>query len=134
MTSPANDANDFTQTVMKACEDVNSMMTSYVSAAAKSNAATLQGIEDMTRNMSSFMQESIARSVSACKAMMTAKSPQEAADTHSEFLKDCFDGMVAGGSKMSEISLRVAKGAIDPLAQHTNEAVGAVMKKARVAA
>ena len=134
MISPANDANDFTQTMMKACEDANAMMSSYVSATTKSSAAALQGFEDMTRNMSGFMQESMARSVSACKAMMSAKSPQEAADTHAEFLKDCFDGIVAGGSKISEISLRTAKGAIDPIAQHTNETVGAVMKKAKVAA
>ena len=133
MTAAANDAHDFSQHMIKACEDVNALMSSYIGAANKSNAATLQGIEDMTKNMSALLQETYNRSVSACKTILSAKSPQEAADTHTEFMKDCFDNLVAGGSKLSEISLRATKGAIDPLAQHANESMNTIMKKASAA-
>jgi len=126
-----NDMNGFTGVFTKACEDANALMTGYIGAATKSAAATLQGVEDITRSVTDLMQESFARTIGASKTIMAAKSPQEAADTHAEFMKDSFDNIVASGSKLSEISLHTTKGAIDPLAQHANEAMGSVMKKAK---
>jgi len=126
--------NDLTRTFTKALEDMNTLMSSYVSAATKSNAAAWQGIEDLTRNMGGLVQDTVTRTISAYSTLASAKSPQEAAETHSDFLKDSFDSVIAGGSKLSEISMRTAQGAIEPLAQHTNETMGAVMKKAKSAA
>jgi phasin family protein len=133
MMSPPNNMNDLTSSLTKACEEANALMASYVSAATRSNAAAWQGFEDMTRDMSSLMQETLARAVSACTTLASAKSPQEAADTHADFLKESFDRVVAGSSKISEISMRTAKSAIDPLAQHANDAMGTIMKKAKTA-
>jgi phasin family protein len=133
MPSAAPHMNDFTHTMMKTCEDMSQMLSDYADAASRSSAAALQGFEEMTRNVGSLMHESVARSVSASKTIMNAKTAQEAADTQAEFLKDCFDSAVAGGSKISEISLHAVKGAIDPLSQHANEAMGAIMKKAKAA-
>ena len=133
MNPALTDMNDFAHNLIKACEDMNAMMSSYLGAATRSSAASWQGLEDLAKNVGGFMNESLARSVSASKTIMSAKTPQEAADTHAEFLKDCFDGMVAGGGKLSEISLRAAKSAMEPLSQHTNEAMGAMMKKAKIA-
>jgi len=131
MSAFPNDMNDFSSSIAKACEDASALMTGYVNAATKANAAALQGFEDMTRNVTGFMQDSMTRAASACQTIMSAKSPQEAADTQAEFMKDCFDNLVASSSKISEISLHTAKGAIDPLTQHANDAMGAAMKKAQ---
>jgi phasin family protein len=133
MTAFPNDMNELTNSFSKACEDANAFITSYMGAATKSSAAAWQGFEAMARNMNEMIQDQVTRSVSISKTLMTAKSPQEAADTHAEYMKDCFDNLVAGGSKISEISLHTAKGAIDPLSQHANEAMGAIMKKAKAA-
>jgi phasin family protein len=102
-------------------------------AAMKSNAAARQGIEDAMRSMGGMMQEQMTRAATACAGMMAAKSPQEAADMQAEFVKGCVDSMVAGSGKISEISMRTAQSAMDPLAQQTNEAVAAMMKKAKAA-
>jgi len=133
MISPLNGMTDLTTGLTKTCEEANAMMASYISAATKSSAAAWQGIEDLTRDMGSLVQESLARTVNACTALAAVKSPQEAADTHAGFLKDSFDSVIVGGTKISEISLRTAKSAIDPLAQHANDAMGAIMKKAKSA-
>ncbi|MDR3450075.1 MAG: phasin family protein [Alphaproteobacteria bacterium] len=134
MTSPANDSNDITKSITSGCEAMNSMLSNYVNAATQSQSITWQGIDDIAKNMNSLMQETYARAISACKTIMSAKSPQEAAESQSEFFKDCFDGIVASHGKMSEISLRTAKGAIEPLTQHANDAMGSLMKKASVSA
>ena len=131
MTLFPKDVNELTSSLSKACEDASTMMASYASAAQKSNAALLQGISDMATNMNGMAQESFNRTVSVSKTILAAKTPQEAADTHAEFMKDCFDGLVAGSHKISELSLHLAKSAMDPLAAHANDAMGAVMKKAK---
>ncbi len=132
MTAFPNDVNDFTANFTKACQDSNAWFNSYVSAATKSSAAAWQGFESLTRNVSELVQDTVAHSVDISKSLLSAKSPQEAADTHAEYMKDSFDRLISGGSKISEISLHAAKNAIDPLSQHANEAMGAMMKKAKV--
>jgi phasin family protein len=129
-----NPANDLAFTLTKACEDMKTMTESYVSATAKSNAAAMQGVEDLTRNLGALTQETFTRMLAAFTTMASAKSPQEAAETHADFLKDSFDQLIAGGTKLSELSIRTTQSAIDPLAQHANDAMGNLMKKAKTAA
>lgn len=133
MALPSFDTNSFTTSFMTACEDLHKLTSGTIAAATKSSAAAWQGIDDVNNNWSSLIKESVARSVSAYSALVAAKSPQEAADTHAEFVKDYFDGLVAGSGKLSEITLRATKGAIDPIAQHTNESVNAIIKKDKAA-
>lgn len=132
MTFAANDANKFTENLTQAYEQVNAATSAYVNAATKSSTAAWQGIEEMTRDMGGTMQESYARAVSAIKSIMSAKTPQEAAETQAEFMKDCFDGMIANSSKLAEMSMRLAKNTFDPLSQHANDTMTTVMKKAKV--
>jgi phasin family protein len=133
MNAQAN-MNDITTTLTKVCEEANAMVASYVNAATRSNAAAWQGFEDMTRNMGALVQETFAHTVNVCSTIATAKSPQEAAGTHADYIKETFDRAVAGSNKLSEISMRTAQSAIDPLAQHANDAMGTIMKKAKSAA
>jgi len=132
MAFAANDTSKFAETLTSTVEQANAMTTAYVNAATKSSTAAWQGIEELTRDVTATLQDSYARSVSAFKTMLSAKSPQEAADTHAEFLKDCFDGVVASSGKLSETSMRIAKGTMEPLTQHANDTVAAVMKKVKV--
>ncbi len=129
MSASANIPHDFTNTLSQACEEMNALTANFIGAATKSNAAAWQGLEDLTRNMGGIMQETLARSANAYTAMAGVKSPQEAAETHADFLKESFDSAMATSGKLSEISLRAAQSAIQPLTQHANEAMGAIMKK-----
>lgn len=123
------DDNNPSQQVMKAYEDAQKVMASYMEATTKASAAAMKGLEEMSRNMSGLMQDSYSRAVEACKTMMAAKTPQEVADKHAAFVKEYLDNMMAGSSKMSEVSMKVAKDTIDPLTQHANETVSSMMKK-----
>jgi phasin family protein len=130
MSSPADGFKSISAPLMNAYESAQALITNYVSAATKSHSAAWQGFEEISRNMHGMMQESMARTVGAAKMLSTAKTPQEVAETHTEFFRDMFDGIVATGGKLSEISLHAAKGALEPLSQHATEAMGTLMKKA----
>jgi phasin family protein len=131
MPSSPNGINDFTNAFTKAIEDINALISSYVSAATKSNAALWQGIEDITRSVGGLTQESFARTVSAYTTLSSAKTPQEAADMHAGFMKDSFDSAVANSGKVSEISVRIAQEAMNPLTQHANETISTMVKKTK---
>ena len=129
MTTPPNGFNDIPNNVSKAFEDINAAMSNYVNALTKSSAAMWQGIEEITRSVSGLSQESFARAVSAYTTMASAKTPQEAMSTHTDFVKDSIESAVTNGSKVSEISARTAQEAFNPLTQHANEAISAVLNK-----
>ncbi|MDD4615554.1 MAG: phasin family protein [Alphaproteobacteria bacterium] len=122
---------DCSANVAKAFEDINTAVSNYVSAVTKSTAALWQGIEEITRNVGGLSQENFARCVSAYTSLASAKSPQEAMSAQAEFVKESFDNAVANGSKVTELSARVAKDAISPLTQHANETISAVMSKVK---
>ncbi len=126
-----NGTNDIPGNVTKAFEDINAAVSNYVSAVTKSSAALWQGIEEITRSVGGLSQESFARAISAYSSLASAKSPQEAINTQTEFVKESFDNAVANSSKVSELSVRVAKDAISPLTQHANETISAVMNKVK---
>lgn len=130
MTTPPN-FNEIPANVSKALESINAAVANYVSAVTKSSAALWQGIEEITRNVSGVSQENFARVVSAYTTLASAKTPQEAISTHSDFVKDSFDSAVSNSSKVSEISARVAKEAISPLAEHANETISSAINKVK---
>jgi len=115
--------------VSKAFGDMNLAVANYISAVNKSNTAMWQGIEEITRSVSGLSQESFARAISAYTTLASVKSPQEALETHTDFVKDSFDSAVANSSKVSEISVRTAQDAMSPLTQHANDAMTCVMNK-----
>lgn len=123
--------NDIAENVAKAFEDINVAVSNYVNAVTKSSTALWQGIEEITRNVTGLSQEGLARCINACTSMASAKSPQEAITAQTEFVKESFDNAIANGSKVSELSVRVAKDAMGPLAQTANETISAVMSKVK---
>ena len=126
-------ANQMPEAFSKTFENINASVATYINAVNKSNTAMWQGVEEITRSLSGLSQESFARAVSAYSMLASAKSPQEALETHTDFVKESFDSCVASSSKVSEISVRTAQDALNPLTQHANDAIHTVMKKTRAA-
>jgi phasin family protein len=123
-----------TQGMMKACEDASGMARDHMDAAMKAASVVGKGMEEIVRNASNMIQESMARGAEVSKHMMSAKSMPEALNAHSEFMKDCFDTWVATTGKISEISARTAQEAISPIAEHTNNAINKFKQKFKEAA
>jgi phasin family protein len=123
-----------TQGVMKACEDASGMARDHMDAAMKAAAVVGKGMEEIVRNTSSMIQESMTRGMEVGKTIMSAKSVPEAMNTHSEYMKDCFDTWVAATGKISEISARMAQDAMSPIAENTNNAITKFTDKVKKAA
>lgn len=135
---PSNDHMEHiektTQGVMKACEDASGMARDHMDAAMKSAAVVGKGVEEIVRNTSSMIQDSLTRGMEVSKNIMSAKSVPEALSTHSEYMKDCFDTWVAVAGKVSEISARMTQEAMSPISEQANSTISKFTQKVKNAA
>ena len=115
--------------VDKAFEDINAVIVNYVNAVTKSTIALWQGIDEITKNVSGLSQENFSQAMNAYTEIAAMKSSQEALAKQSEVARATFDNSVANSSKVSELSMRVAKDTMAPLVQNANEIVNSVMNK-----
>lgn len=91
-----------------------------LSAVMKANAAAVKGFEEIGRAWFGLTQGVLDQSVSATKAMMTARSLREVADVQNDYAKAAFDSLVAEGSRLSEISIKATNEAFAPLSERVS--------------
>ena len=137
MTMNMNMSNDqmdkATQSLIQMLEDINSMACQSMDVAMKSAAAVSKGLDETTRSATTLMQDSYNKAISASKTAMNVKSIPELMDLQAEFMKDCLDSWIAGGGRISEISARATKEAIEPMTQYANSTISKIVQKSRAA-
>jgi phasin family protein len=89
-----------------------------------------KGCEGIAKAWLAFCQEVATTGASTTKQLIGAKTLREAVDLQADFAKTSFDRMVAEGTKVSEMSLKVANEAIEPINQRVNLAVEKFLKPA----
>ncbi|HYC03179.1 MAG TPA: phasin family protein [Azospirillaceae bacterium] len=94
-----------------------------VEAVVASSQILAKGFETVSKTWVAFAQSSMEQSVSAAKALMTVKTLREAMDLQAEFARTSFDTLVAETTKVSELSVKVANEAIEPISARVNAAV-----------
>lgn len=107
--------------VMGNLEDFQSMGKDNVDAMVQSSKILTKGMEDLTRAFFDLAQNSVEQSVAVSQAMLKAKTLKEVADMQNDLVKKSFDQFVAEGTKLSELSVKVANDAAEPLTSRMNE-------------
>lgn len=123
-----------TQNMMQMYEEVNAFARAAVDANLKSVSAAAKGWDESSQSAGQMIQENLSRLLSVGKTVAEAKSVRDVVTLQQDFMKDCLDFWMAGASKLSEIGARTAKDVVEPVAQHTNDAISRIMQKARTAA
>jgi phasin family protein len=98
-----------------------------VEAFVASMTAASKGWEALTARTVAFSKAAMENHVAATKAIMGAKSVQEAVERQSEYAKASFEGYVAELNKMSDLMTGMTKDAAKPLNERMT-AVGAIMQ------
>ena len=127
-------AENFTKTTQQAAENFNVIARESVDVVLKSASAASKGWDEATRSASELAQENLNRAVTAGKTILSAKSPREAMDLQTEFLRESLEHFVANTSILSEISARIARDAIEPVTQHTSNVLSRVLQRGNRAA
>lgn len=84
-------------------------------AALRAGTVFFKGFEDMTKACMSLAQSSAEKNSQAVKALMSCKTINEFAETQNKWAQQNFDDFMAGATKLSELGVRVATEALEPI-------------------
>lgn len=87
-----------------------------------------RGAESIGKEYFAFAQNTAAVNGEAVKAVLSAKSLKEAVELQSELVRTNFDKSVDESSKLSEMSIKIASEAFEPLQKQLSVAVEKSMK------
>jgi len=114
--------------VFQAYDDLNGFHKENVDAMIQSGNILAKGLETLSKAMVAYTQSQVEQSVAATKAMMGVKTLRELVDLQTEFARTSFDTMIAEATKVSELSVKVANEAIEPLSARVNATVEKLSK------
>jgi len=97
-------------------------------ALVRSSEILARGAEALGKEYFSFAQHTATANSEATKALLAARSLQEVVDLQSKMVRTNFDKSVDEGGKISEMSLKIASDAFEPLQKQISVAVETAMK------
>jgi phasin family protein len=112
----------------KAYEEFSKFQKDNYDAYIAASAIFAKGAENVGKAWMTLTQEAMEAAQQTAKALLGAKTLREAVDLQSDFAKSNFDKLVAEGTKMSELTVKVANEAFAPLNARVNVAVEKLLK------
>ncbi len=113
---------------LKGYDELAVMNKEGIDAFVKSGNIFAKGAEEFGKTYFAYAQAAAEQSVEATKTLMTAKTLSDVVEIQTELARTSFDKLVAEGTKLSEMSVKVTNDAIEPLQAHANVVVEKMMK------
>jgi phasin family protein len=105
------------EAVVKGYDEFAALQKESVDALIKASAIWAKGAEDFGKAYLALAQETAEANSEAAKALFSAKSFDEAIELQGEIARKSFDKSLSEGTKLSELSLKVANEAFQPIQQ-----------------
>jgi phasin family protein len=112
----------------KAYEEFSKFQKDNYDAYVAASTIFAKGAENVGKAWMTLSQETMETAAQTAKALLGAKTLREAVDLQSDFAKSNFDKFVAEGTKLSEMTVKVANEAFAPLNARVNVAVEKMLK------
>jgi len=111
------------QNLFKGYDQFNTLTQGNYEAVSKSFGIWSKGLEDVSKAWVAFTQGTVDSTMAYGKQVLGAKSLNEFVDLQNTFTKSSFDTFVAESTKISELSVKTASEAIEPLKARVDETV-----------
>jgi len=119
------------EAVVKGYDEFAALQKESVDALIKAGAIWAKGAEAFGKAYLALAQETAEANSEAAKALLSAKSFNEAVELQGEIARKSFDKSLSESTKLSELSLKVANEAFQPIQQ---QFTAAVAKAGKIAA
>ncbi|MBO6837268.1 MAG: phasin family protein [Alphaproteobacteria bacterium] len=113
---------------LKSYDEFAALNKDTVDAYVKAGNVFAKGFEDLGKTVFAFAQSQAETNVNAAKALMSAKTINDVVEIQSDLARTQFDAFVAEGTKVSEMSLKVANETVEPIQAQFNVVVEKMMK------
>lgn len=111
------------QTMFKGYDQFNTLAQGNYEAVTKSFGIISKGFEDVSKAWADYTKVSVDTTMAFGKQVLGTKSLNEFVDLQNTFTKSAFDSFVAESTKISEMSVKTASEAIEPIKARVDEAV-----------
>ena len=116
MTQGKTNFDKFTQDAAKTGKE-------HAEAFIESGNIFMKGLEDISGAYISWAQSSVEKNSQTAKALMGCKTINEYAETQNKWMQQNFDDLMAGMTKLSELSVKLASDAFEPINDHVSKSV-----------
>jgi phasin family protein len=103
------------QAMLKASEEMQKLSKENVEACLQASTIIAKGMQELGREWTAYLQESLERAAAATKALMAARTMQEVVALQSDWVKGSLDKLVAEATKLSEQTVKVTNEAMEPI-------------------
>jgi len=117
-----------TSQTFKSYDELFSMGTANTDAVVKAGTILAHGFADMHKQVLAQAQAEIENSVETAKALFACKNVQDVVAFQTKLAQASMDKLMAQSSKLSEMTVKVANEAAEPISQRVNVAVEKFMK------
>ena len=104
----------------KSYDEATALNKESIDAVVKAGEVLTKGAETFGKAYYEIAQASAEASVEATKAMMGAKTAKELVEIQAEFARTSFDNFLSESTRLSEVSVKVANEAFEPLQKQLN--------------
>ncbi len=83
----------------------------------------MKGFEDIAKAYMGWAQSSADKNAQAAKSMLSCKTINEFTETQNKWAQENFDDLMAGATKLSELSVKVTTEAFEPINDQVNKGI-----------
>lgn len=116
----------------KGFDDVAGFGKDNLDAAFQFGSVAAQGFEAIGKELMAYNRKALEANMDRATALLGCKTVQDVVECQTEMARGNFDEFVAQGTKITEISVKVANEAIEPINVRVNDTVEKFVKAAAV--
>jgi phasin family protein len=114
--------------VFQGYDEIASLGKENMDACVESGNIVAKGFENLSKEWMSFAQASLDSQVAMSKQLFGVKSFREAIDVQTSYTKSSFDTVLSEGTKLAEMSVKVANEAMTPIQGRVSVMTDKLMK------
>lgn len=126
----AGNVERVTKRMMKNFQEMTGSNKEMLEAYVSYCTTWTKGCEEISKTSMTTMQNLAQQWMQCCKTMLTAKTMKEAMDTQGDYMRTQFDTVLAEGTKLSELCVKLATEASEPVQTQWTQMVSKYNKAA----
>jgi phasin family protein len=123
--------NSFKEQVEKMSGGATETAREGIESLTKSGATFTKGAEQMMKTLAEVIQESSQRNAECMKKMMACRTLNEFTEAQNKMAQQNFDDMMSTMTKMSEMTIKLCKEAMEPMNNQMTKAMNSAMSAAQ---
>ncbi len=121
------------EAAFKTYEELSAFSKDNFDACIAATTIAAKGAESISKTVARITKDQLESGAQTAMALLGSKTLREAVDLNADFAKQSFDKLVAEGTRLSEMSIKVTSEAFEPIGNRVNVAVEKLFKPAATA-